>query len=36
MSIIIRILVVVMCAYAGSMVAGIQFPGLPDPHQLAQ
>jgi hypothetical protein len=36
MSIIIRVVVVVMCAYAGSIVAGDQFPDLPDPYQLAQ
>jgi hypothetical protein len=36
MSIIIRVAVVVMCAYAGSIVAGVQFPDLPDPYQMAQ
>jgi hypothetical protein len=36
MSIIIRIAVVAACAYAGSIVAGIQFPDLPDPYQMAQ
>jgi hypothetical protein len=36
MSIIIRIVVVVICAYAGSIVAGAQFPDLPDPYQVAQ
>jgi hypothetical protein len=36
MSIIIRIIVVAMCAYAGSVFAGVQFPDLPDPHQMAQ
>ena len=36
MSIIIRVVVVVMCAYAGSVVAGIQFPDLADPYEMAQ
>jgi hypothetical protein len=37
MSIIIRIVIVVVaCAYAGSAVAGIQFPDLPDPYLMAQ
>jgi len=36
MSIIIRVVVVVMCAYAGSVVAGIQFPDLPDPYEMAE
>jgi hypothetical protein len=36
MSIIIRIAVVAACAYAGSIVAGIQFPDLPDSYQMAQ
>jgi hypothetical protein len=36
MSIIIRIVIVVACAYAGSAVAGIQFPDLPDPDLMAQ
>jgi hypothetical protein len=36
MSIIIRIAVVAARAYAGSIVAGIQFPDLPDPYQIAQ
>jgi hypothetical protein len=35
MSIIIRI-VVVTCAYAGLVVADIQFPDLPDPYEMAQ
>jgi hypothetical protein len=34
MSIIIRIVVVTMCAFAGSAVAGIQFSDLPDQHQV--
>ena len=33
MSIIIRVVVVVLCAYAGSVVAGAQFMDLPDPYQ---
>jgi hypothetical protein len=37
MSIFIRIVVVAACAYAGSAVASIQFPELPDdPYQMAQ
>jgi hypothetical protein len=36
MSIIIRVVVVVTCAYAGSAVAGVQFADLPDPYQVAQ
>jgi hypothetical protein len=36
MSIIIRVVVVVTCAYAGSIVADVRFPDLPDPYQLAQ
>jgi hypothetical protein len=36
MSIIIRVVVIATCAYAGSVVAGIQFPDLPDPYQMAQ
>jgi hypothetical protein len=34
MSIIIRIIVVALCAYAGSAVAGIQFSDLPEQHQV--
>jgi hypothetical protein len=34
MSIIIRIMVVAMCAFAGSAVAGIQFSELPDHDQV--
>jgi hypothetical protein len=34
MSIIIRIVVVAMCAFAGSAVAGIQFSDLPEQHQV--
>jgi len=33
---ILRVLVIAVCAYAGSIVAGIQFPDLPDPYQMAQ
>jgi len=37
MSIIIRIIVVAACAYAGSAVASSQFPDLPDePYQTVQ
>ena len=36
MSIIIRVVVIVTCAYAGSAVAGIQFPDLPVPNEMAQ
>jgi hypothetical protein len=36
MSIIIRVAVIAACAYAGSIVAGIQFPDLADPYQIAQ
>ena len=36
MSIIIRIVVVATWAYAGLVVAGIQFPDLPDPYEMAQ
>jgi hypothetical protein len=36
MFIIIRVLVVATCAYAGSVFAGVQFPDLPDPNQMAQ
>ena len=36
MSIIIRVAVLAVCAYAGSIVAGVQFPDLPDPYQMAQ
>jgi hypothetical protein len=35
MSIIIRILVITVCAYAGSALAGMQFPEVPDPSQIA-
>ena len=34
MSIIIRVVVIATCAYAGSVVAGIQFPDLPVPHEM--
>jgi hypothetical protein len=36
MSIIIRVAVIAACAYAGSIVAGVQFPDLADPYQIAQ
>jgi hypothetical protein len=36
MSIIIRVVVVVACAYAGSVVGAIQSPDLPDAYQMAQ
>ena len=36
MSIIIRIVVIAACAYAGSAIAGAQFLDLSDPHQIAQ
>ena len=34
MSIIIRVIVVATCAFAGSAVAGIQFADLPQQHQV--
>jgi hypothetical protein len=34
MSIIVRIMIVAACAFAGSAVAGIQFSDLPDQHQV--
>jgi hypothetical protein len=36
MSIIIRVVILATFAYAGSIVAGVQFPDLPDPYQTAQ
>ena len=36
MSIIIRVVVVALSAYAGSFFAGIQFPDLPDNYETAQ
>jgi hypothetical protein len=36
MFIIIRVVILAACAYAGSVVAGIQFPDLPVPHEMAQ
>ena len=37
MSVFIRMVVVAACAYAGSAVASIQFPDLPDePYQMTQ
>jgi hypothetical protein len=35
MSIIIRVIIVLVCAYAGSVVAGAQFSDIPDPYQSA-
>jgi hypothetical protein len=35
MSIIVRILVIMVCAYAGSALAGMQFPEVPAPSQIA-
>ena len=35
MSVIIRVLVIAACAYAGSAAAGMQFPELPDCNQTA-
>jgi hypothetical protein len=34
MSNIIRIIVVAVCAFAGSAVAGMQFSDLPNQHQV--
>jgi hypothetical protein len=36
MSIIIRVVIVAFCAYAGSVVADNQFSELPSPGQLGQ
>ena len=36
MSIIIRVAVVALSAYAGSFFAGLQFTDLPDPYQMTQ
>ena len=36
MSIIIRIVIIAACAYAGSAIAGAQFRDLHDHHQIAQ
>jgi hypothetical protein len=36
MFIILRVLVIATCAYAGSLFAGGQYPDLPDPYQIAQ
>jgi hypothetical protein len=36
MSTIIRVLIVLVCAYAGSVVAGDQFSDIPDPYQTVQ
>jgi hypothetical protein len=36
MSIIIKVVFIATCAYAGSMLASIQFRDLPDPYQMAE
>jgi hypothetical protein len=36
MSIIIRVVVIALSAYAGSFFAGLQFADLPDPYQMSQ
>jgi hypothetical protein len=36
MSTILRVLIVLVCAYAGSVVAGAQFSHIPDPYQTSQ
>jgi hypothetical protein len=36
MSTFIRVLIALMCAYAGSTVAGAQFPELPRASQMAE
>jgi hypothetical protein len=36
MSIIIRIVVITASAYAGSVFAGLQYPALSDPYQMAE
>jgi hypothetical protein len=36
MSTIIRVLIVLVCAYAGSTVAGAQFSELPEVSQMAK
>jgi hypothetical protein len=36
MSIIIRVAVIVISAYAGSVLASIQYPELPDLSQVVQ
>jgi len=33
MSLMVRVVFIALCAYAGSEVAGGQFPGLPDYNQ---
>ena len=33
MSILVRVLVIMTCAFAGSAVASMQFPDLPDGNQ---
>jgi hypothetical protein len=36
MSAIIRVLIVLVCAYAGSVVARAQFSDIPDSYQTTQ
>jgi hypothetical protein len=36
MSIIIRVAIVVLSAYAGSALASVQFADLPEPSQMLQ
>ena len=36
MSILIRVIVVALSAYAGSFVASVQFADLPDTYEMAQ
>jgi hypothetical protein len=36
MSIIIRVFIVLVCGYAGSVVAGAQFSDIPDAYPTAQ
>jgi hypothetical protein len=36
MSFIIRVAIVMLCAYAGSAVAASQFADLPDANQMAR
>jgi hypothetical protein len=36
MSIVIRVAIVVLSAYAGSALASVQFPDLPEPSQMLQ
>jgi hypothetical protein len=36
MSIIIRVAIIVLAAYAGSALASVQFPDLPEPTEMTQ